>query len=260
MERLYAKEKQTAIKMVFLYMKISFVLLMLFVSCAGNPLEGRTVELEIVGKNRWEEKWNAPVWYRLSLSDGREIHLDGDQRSIQVFVPYGKTVYAVAYPLGSSVPLGAAVTTETKTSVLNQSDGRMAEYFSDISATYRETLSYLDYPLLKKGIGEKGVDLLDLDLPRLTSALLNNDPIDPSIIALPIQSVKITALPQGRWIPDREEDETFWFDGENPVILRLHDGVHSFYCREKELLFRIFVDARKGESYQSLRQFPFWGE
>ena len=85
-----------------------FVLTMLCISCSYNPFVIHPVEV-VVPSHPWEES-DPSLWMRLVTSQGEVIHMDSGTKKAVVYVPLGKTLFIVAYPLGSYEPFGGAVT------------------------------------------------------------------------------------------------------------------------------------------------------
>jgi len=233
-----------------------FVLTMLCISCSYNPFVIHPVEV-VVPSHPWEES-DPSLWMRLVTSQGEVIHMDSDTKKAVVYVPLGKTLFIVAYPLGSYEPFGGAVTATDTCVQLSGEDGYIVKYLVDLSKEHGETLSLVEYGTLKKILDEKGISPYDLDRVALVKDILNNQVNDSSFKVLPRVGVKVSDIPIGRWIGERSEDRSFWFGGSEPVILTLSDGLHCFLCRERSLLLKIHVDAKAGTSFMSLHTRPFW--
>lgn len=235
----------------------------LFVSCTGDPLSMRAVEVVLPEKHRWEEMQNQSLWYTLVWTERgslKRCHLKAGEKRTTLWVRRGETVVFCAFPLGIFSPAGGAVLPGGEPLVLlTEQEGVLCRLLQESTTLNSDALGCLAYPQLLREALAKGDDLTLLDANRLQKDLVNGDLSSSSIHMSEPLSVVITIIPQGYWVGERSLDPSFWsYWGAEGIPLALGEGLHCFWNREDSLLLRIFVDLKEEASFVSIQKGPLW--
>ena len=221
--------------------------LMLLLCLSGCTIESpqyRTVKL-VIPLHPWEE--NGPsMWYSLVWNDGTETKttfVDNTTRTVSLRIPKAQTTYICAYPLGSLRPFGTAITPLSHASVfaLDQDEGVLAEIL--LGLEHPSALG-VNFDKLVENASLKLEDFTLLDPEILLEDVYNGNLSKKSIVRT--EPVKVAGMEfySGRWIPESIHLEAFSVEtGETAPVLYLSQGVHRFYCRDRNLEIRIVVSS-----------------
>ena len=202
----------------------------------------------------WEKITGKKMWYTLKWTDGKEqktIHVNQDQRSVPVEVETGRTVLAVAYPLGDMSPFGAALTPdERKTElVLTQEEGYLASLLSDLDPNMVGTLNY---GLILDSILEKTDDVRKIDDVSLLRDIQNGDLTQQTIKVCEAHTVGPFALSNGMWESEFLRDPCIVVLDGMAEQISLPAGVFRYLNNEDNMVLVLIVD-REGSFYSYLK-------
>ncbi|MDD7202508.1 MAG: hypothetical protein SPF89_08140 [Sphaerochaetaceae bacterium] len=231
-----------------------FLCCILFVSsCSLSLRPERNVEVSLPTSHPWEAAVHYPMSYRVVTSRGEVIRLERGQRSTTVTAPRGETVLVAAYPLDGQYPFSGVIDDQSAHVKLTQEHSRLIMGLLSVWGEHGDSLRFLFWP----GVEALVAPCADtLDVAGTIAALLNGNLREGSVPQSGLTTYRITALPQGRWYSEREGGGSFWHDGTGSVIVNLTEGLTCYYCVERGVTLRLFV--QEGRVVQTLQALPAW--
>ena len=226
--------------------------LALFSSCSQVSTKRKVVLT--IPVHPWEKISGKRMWYTLKWTDGGElktVHVNQDQRSVPVEVQTGRTVLAVAYPLGDMSPFGAALTPdESKTElVLTQEEGYLVSLLSDLDP---DMIGQLNYGLILDSILKNTDDIRRIDDVSLLRDIQNGDLTEQSFKVSEAYSVGPFALSNGIWESEYLRDPCLVVQESMAEQISLPAGVFRYLNVEDNMVLILIVD-REGNFYSYLK-------
>ncbi len=234
-------------------MRIFFLLVFCLSSCSLSLRPQREVEVAISSLHPWEEATHTRLSYRLVTSSGEMIRLDGGRRSTTITVPRGETALVAAYPLESQFPFTAVVMPDKKSITLTQKQSRLIDGMLSVWDGKGENLRYLNWPVVEAMVDSYGDTLA---VSSTIAAIINGTLSTGTVSKSGRVEHTVSSIPSGRWCSEKEGEGSFWYDGLNGVSISLTEGVTCYYCVERGILLRFFV--QDGKVSQYLQSFPLW--
>ena len=230
------------------------VLLSLSLVSSCSQLSTKRKVVLTIPTHPWEKITGKRMWYTLKWTDGEElktVHLNQDQRTFSVEVQTGRTVMAVAYPLGDMSPFGAALTPdEGKTElVLTQEEGYLVSLLSDLDA---DMVGELNYGLILDSILEKTDDVRKIDDVSLLRDIQNGDLTEETIKVCETYTVGPFALSNGVWESEFLRDPCIVVQESMAEQISLPAGVFRYLNVEDNMVLVLIVD-REGNFYSYLK-------
>lgn len=224
-----------------------------FVSCS-SPLT-RTLTLEIP-QHPWEIHTGVNLWYSLkygaSSADIRTLYISSSERTVNVEVPTGLTVFFCAYPLGEMQCFGAATGPydNSNTLKLDPDKGFLANLFLN---TQGDAASKVNFELLCNLASQVTPFFTSLDSSRIIQDTLNGNLSKNSITLCPFTQIEPFAVTNGTWVCELSRFGQFTSTGNMTPVLSLPPGVFRFLNYDEELELRITVDS-SGSYFQRIRR------
>ena len=237
-----------------LFLLILATIFSLLVSCSYvQPT--RTVSFRIP-QHPWESVCGKKLWYTLRWTDGESvssIHLSQDERTVTVEVPPGRTVLAVAYPLGDMSPFGAVITPEDSNAnvLMTQEDGAFVNMLIDMNS---QVLGMLDYGLIQEQMRRKTDDIRRIEDISLIRDIQNGELSESSLKLAPCFDVQSFALSNGIWESEFLRDPSIVATDGMGSPVSLPAGVYRFLNVEDEMVLVLIVD-RDGAFYSYQKNF-----
>jgi hypothetical protein len=233
---------------------VFFALLFLALASSCSQVSTKRKIVLTIPTHPWEKITGKRMWYTLKWTDGEElktIHINQEQRSISVEVETGKTVLAVAYPLGDMSPFGAALTPdESKTEiVLTQEEGYLVSLLSDLDP---DMVGELNYGLILNSILEKTKDVRKIDDVSLLRDIQNGDLTELSLKICEAYTVGPFALSNGIWESEFLRDPCIVVQESMAEQINLPAGVFRYLNNEDNMVLVLIVD-REGNFYSYLK-------
>lgn len=232
-------------KLFLLILSTTFALL---VSCSYVQ-PNRTVSFRIP-QHPWESVCGKKLWYTIRWTDGESvsaIHLSQDERTVTVEVPPGRTVMAVAYPLGDMSPFGAVITPEDFNAnvLMTQDDGTFVNMLIDMDS---QVLGMLDYGLIQKQMRKKTDDIRRIEDVSLIRDIQNGELSESSFKLAPCFDLEPFALSNGIWESEFLRDPSIVATEGMGNPISLPAGVYRFLNVEDQMVLVLIVD-RDGAFY-----------
>lgn len=227
--------------------------LLLLSSCSLSFRPERSVEVVIGSSHPWEEASHAPMPYRLVTSQGEEIHLSQGVRSAIVSAPRGETMLVAAYPLESQYPFTGVVSPQDDQVVLTQDQSRLIIGLFSVWSERGASLRHLCWPEVEEIVAPYADTL---QVAGTIAAILNGSLSKKRVPQSGLTSYRIEALPEGRWYSERQGQGSFWHDAKGSVTVTLAEGLTSYYCLERNVVLRLFV--QDGKVVQHLQALFRW--
>ena len=240
-------------KLKKLFLVLAALLSLAVVSSCSHVTMKRKVVFTIP-THPWEKISGKRMWYTLKWTDGEElktIHINQDQRSVSVEVETGRTVLAVAYPLGDMSPFGGAISPdENKTElVLTQEEGYLVSLLSDLDP---DMVGELNYGLILEGILEKTDDIRKIDDVSLLRDIQNGDLTQQTIKSCESHTVGPFALSNGMWESEFLRDPCIVVQESMASEITMPAGVFRYLNVEDNMVLVLIVD-REGGFYSYLK-------
>ena len=231
---------------------LAIILSLFLLSCSQVSLK-RKVRLTIP-QHPWEKITGKKMWYTLRWTDGdglKTLHINQDQRSVTIEVETGRTVLAVAYPLGEMSPFGSALTPDDKRAelVLNQEEGYLVSLLSDLDPDMTGTLNY---GLILDSILEKTSDIRKIDDVSLLRDIQNGELTKQSFKLAQTHEVGPFALSNGVWESEFLRDPGIVVQESMADKILLPAGVFRYLNTEDNMVLVLIVD-REGNFYSYLK-------
>lgn len=228
------------------------VSLLILLSCSHVPMK-RKVRLTIP-KHPWESITGKRMWYTLKWTDKdglKSLHVNQDQRSVTIEVETGRTVLAVAYPLGDLSPFGAALSPDDRRTdlVMTQEEGYLVSLLSDLDP---DMTAQLNYGLILDTIREKTDDIRKIDDVSLLRDIQNADLSEGSFKICEAFDVGPFALSNGIWESEFLKDPGIVVQDSMAGQIHLPAGVFRYLNAEDNMVLVLIVD-REGNSYSYLK-------
>lgn len=226
--------------------------LALVFSCSHVRLK-RKVRLTIP-RHPWESITGKKMWYTLRWTDGdglKTLHVNQDQRSVTIEVETGRTVLAVAYPLGDMSPFGAAISPDDIRTelVLTQEEGYLVSLLSDLDP---DMIGQLNYSLILDCIAEKTDDIRKIDDVSFLRDIQNGDLTDSTFKVCESFEVGPFALSNGIWESEFLRDPGIVVQDSMASPVTLPAGVFRYLNTEENMVLVLIVD-REGNFYSYLK-------
>ncbi len=222
-------------------------------SCSLSLRPERSVEVSLPSSHPWEDAAHYPMPYRVVTSRGEVIRLERGQRSTAVMAPRGETVLVAAYPLDGQYPFTGVIDGQSAHVELTQGQSRLIMGLLSVWDEHGASLRFLSWPVVEALVGPCADTL---DVAGTIAALLNGNLREGSVPQSGLTTYQITALPQGRWYSERQGGRSFWHDGTGSVVVNLTEGLTCYYCVERGVVLRLFV--QEGRVVQTLQALPVW--
>ena len=227
--------------------------ILLVSSCSLSFRPERSVKVFLPSAHPWEEATHSPMPYRVVTSYGEVIWLERGQRSTTVLAPRGETVLVAAYPLDGQYPFTGVIAGQSTRVELTQGQSRLVMGLLSVWDEHGDSLRFLAWPVVEALVGSCADTL---DVAGTIAALLNGTLQGGSVPQSGLTTYRITALPQGRWYSERQGGGSFWHDGTGSVAVSLTEGLTCYYCVERGVVLRLFVQG--GRVVQTLQSLPLW--
>lgn len=229
------------------------IAILTLVSCS-TPLS-RTLTLEIP-QHPWEVHTGVNLWYSLkygsSSDDIRTLYISASERTVDIEVPTGKTVFFCAYPLGEMQCFGAATGPwdSSNTLQLDPDKGFLANLLLN---TQGSAASKINFSLLCSLAAGVTPSFTSLDSSRIVQDTLNGNLGKSSISLCSFTQIEPFAVTNGTWVCELSRFGQFTATGNMTPLLRLPPGVFRFLNYEEDLELRITVDS-SGSVFQRIRR------
>lgn len=225
--------------------KIHFLLflfpLLMLMSCDSYVLY-RTVTVTIP-HHRWDDL--GRLWYEVRYNDfdGVKSFYIGQERTFDLKVPLGRTVYICAYPLGEELALGCAVSPldEEREFVMDENKGYLCSLLLNSSSDLRASESVNTQRLFELA-SVFCDDFRCLDDELLLKGVLNGNLSASSFSLREKTEVPPFDCPGGLWVSQSSFDSSFYAVSNRSPTMFLNTGVSRFLNPALGLELRVVVD------------------
>ena len=241
-------------KRIIFNLAVLATLSLLLTSCPHFSTD-RTVRVRLP-QHPWENVSGEKLWYTLRWTDGQRVnalHVNKDERIVDLDIPIGQTVFVAAYPLGEMSPFGAAITPLDGSDeiVLTQDDGVLIDMLIDVDPV---VIGMINYGLLFERIKKKVNDIRELEDVSLLKDIQNGELSESSLKVLKPFVVGPFALSNGIWESEFLKDPSLVVSDEMGGPVNLPPGVFRYLNVEDRMVLVLIVD-RDGNFYSYLKRF-----
>ena len=207
-----------------------------------------------IPEHPWEIISGKRLWYTLRWTDGdslETLHLSQDERSVTLEIVPGRTVFALAYPLGDMGPFAAIIGPQSRGRefLMNQEDGFLASMMIDLDL---DVLGMLNYSTIYEQAHKKTSDVRELEDVALLRDIQNGELSDSSFKVCGSHVVGPFAVSNGIWESEFLRDPGIVADEGIGGPLTLPAGVFRFLNVESDMILVLIVD-RDGNLYSYLK-------
>ncbi len=213
--------------------------------------------VQIVGNHPWEKASGRQFWYTLLYRDDsalRQVNLPIGVRSLRIMVPKARTTIFAAYPLGTGVPFGGAyhAVANNHRVELSMYDGPLAGALLQVSKQWPDPVAELNFTRIARMVKTVDPSGTRLDWNHLATDIVTGAVSEASFRTSGSRSIVIESVPQGRWIGELVDSETFFVFADQEVALEnLSPGIVRYVNLDHGLELRIAVP-------DNAQDVPFW--